>query len=159
MRIGELADEAGLTSKTIRYYESIGLMSEPYRQGNGYRDYDDDAVDRLRFIRDSQAAGLTLAEVSEIVGMKAAGESTCGHTRSLLARHVAEVDAQIERLLATRAELTAMAERADALDPASCTNPARCQVIAASAAADHIGAHPAAHAAPHPAHRRLLPLA
>ena len=159
MRIGELADQAGLTSKTIRYYESIGLMSEPYRHANGYRDYDDDAADRLRFIRDSQAAGLTLAEVSEIVGMKAAGESTCGHTRSLLARHIAEVDAQVERLLATRAELTAMAERADALDPASCTDPARCQVIAASAAADQPDTHPAANAAPHPVHRRLLPLA
>lgn len=155
MRIGELADQAGLTSKTIRYYESIGLMSEPYRHANGYRDYDDDAVDRLRFIRDSQAAGLTLAEVSEIVSMKAAGESTCGHTRGLLARHIAEVDAQIDRLLATRAELKAMAERADALDPASCTDPARCQVIAASATTGHS----AGHAAPHPAHRRLLPLA
>jgi len=126
-------------------------MSEPYRHANGYRDYDSEAVDQLRFIRDSQAAGLTLAEVSEIVGMKAAGESTCGHTRSLLARHVAEVDAHIERLLATRAELTAMAERADALDPASCTDPARCQVIAAGTAESH--------RSPHPAHRRLLPLA
>lgn len=155
MRIGELADEAGLTAKTIRYYESIGLMSEPHRHANGYRDYDEDAVRQLRFIRDSQAAGLTLAEVGEIVTMKAAGESTCGHTRSLLARHVAEVDAQIERLLATRAELMAMAERADALDPASCTDPARCQVIEASASTDH----GAPHSAPHRAHRRLLPLA
>lgn len=155
MRIGELADQAGLTAKTIRYYESIGLMSEPYRHANGYRDYDHDAVRQLRFIRDSQAAGLTLAEVGEIVSMKAAGESTCGHTRSLLARHVAEVDAQIERLLATRAELKAMADRADALDPASCTDPARCQVIAASAVTENASPH----STPHRAHRRLLPLA
>ena len=155
MRIGELANHAGLTAKTIRYYESIGLMSEPDRHSNGYRDYDEEAVDQLRFIRDSQAAGLTLAEVSEIVRMKAAGESTCGHTRSLLARHVAEVDAQIERLLATRAELTAMAKRADALDPTSCTDPARCQVIAARAATADV----ASRRAPHPAHRQLLTLA
>lgn len=155
MRIGELAEQAGLTPKTIRYYESIGVMTEPERHSNGYRDYDDDALDRLRFIRDSQAAGLTLAEVGEILGMKAAGESTCGHTRSLLARHVADVDAQIERLLATRAELTAMAARADALDPASCTDPARCQVIAAGTGA----AKRPGHASPDPAHRRLLPLA
>ena len=151
MRIGELAERAGLTAKTIRYYESIGLMDEPDRHANGYRDYGGDAADRLRFIRDSQAAGLALAEVSEILGMKAAGESTCAHTRSLLARHLADVDAQIDRLLATRTELRAMAERADALNPASCTDPGRCQVIAASEAA----ALPAAH----PAHRRLLPLA
>lgn len=155
MRIGKLADEAGVTPKTIRYYESIGLLGEPNRHANGYRDYEPQVLDQLRFIRDSQAAGLTLAEVAEIVGMKAAGESTCGHTRSLLARHIAEVDAQISRLLATRTELTAMAERADALDPASCTDPARCQVIAAGTAAEHS----AAHANAHPAHRRLLPLA
>ena len=147
MRIGELAEQAGLTAKTIRYYESIGVMGEPDRHANGYRDYDGDAADRLRFIRDSQAAGLTLAEVSEILGMKAAGESTCSHTRSMLARHLADVDAQIERLLATRAELKVMAERADALNPAQCTDPDRCQVIAT--------AQPAAHHA----HRRLLPLA
>ena len=151
MRIGELADVAGLTAKTIRYYEGLGLVDEPERHANGYREYGADAVERLRFIRDSQAAGLTLAEVGEILGMKAAGESTCAHTRSLLARHLAEVDAQIERLLAARAELAAMAERADALDPAGCTDPARCQVIAANAATE-TSAH-------HPAHRRLLTLA
>lgn len=151
MRIGELAEQAGLTAKTIRYYEGIGLMDEPDRHANGYRDYGHDAADRLRFIRDSQAAGLTLAEVGEILGMKAAGESTCAHTRSLLARHLADVDAQIDRLLATRTELRAMAERADALNPSSCTDPGRCQVIAA--------AEPAAEPAARPTHRRLLPLA
>ena len=151
MRIGELADLAGLTAKTIRYYEGLGLVDEPERHANGYREYGADAVERLRFIKDSQAAGLTLAEVGEILGMKAAGESTCAHTRTLLARHLAEVDAQIERLLAARAELMAMAERADALDPAGCTDPARCQVIAA---ATDSGA-----SAHHPAHRRLLTLA
>lgn len=163
MRIGELADHAGLTPKTIRYYEGLGLMDAPDRHANGYRDYAADAVDRLRFIRDSQAAGLTLAEVAEILTMKAAGESTCAHTRSLLARHLAEVDAQIARLLAARAELMAMAERADSLDPAGCTDPARCQVIAANSAAASAGkggAHGAGHHDAHqPAHRRLLPLA
>ena len=112
MRIGELAEHAGITAKTIRYYEGIGLMDEPDRHANGYRDYGVAAADRLRFIRDSQAAGLTLAEVGEILGMKAAGESTCSHTRGMLARHLADVDAQIERLLSTRAELTLMARAA-----------------------------------------------
>ncbi len=68
--------------------------------------------------------------------MKAAGQSTCAHTRDLLARHLADVDAQIDRLLATRTELRAMAERAAAMDPESCTDPARCQVIEAKASAE-----------------------
>jgi DNA-binding transcriptional MerR regulator len=152
MRIGELAQHAGVTTKTIRYYEQIGLMQEPGRHSNGYRDYGDDAVERLQFVRDAQAAGLTLAETGEILGMKAAGESTCGHTRELLARHLADIDAQIDRLLAARNELRAMAERADAMDPSACNDPARCQVIGAAAAQDDGPVRPAPH-------QRLLPLA
>lgn len=152
MRIGELARHTGLTTKTLRYYEQIGLMSEPVRHPNGYRDYGDDAIERVRFIRDAQAAGLTLAETGEILGMKAAGQSTCAHTRDLLARHLADVDAQIDRLLATRTELRAMAERAALMNPESCTDPERCQVIEAKA---NLDAH-----APRPVpHRPLLPLA
>ena len=152
MRIGELAQQTGLTTKTLRYYEQIGLMQEPDRHANGYRDYGDDAIERLRFIRDAQAAGLTLAETGEIIGMKAAGQSTCAHTRDLLALHLADVDAQIDRLLATRNELRAMAERASAMNPESCNDPARCQVIEAKAASEGVSARPASH-------HRLLPLA
>ena len=147
MRIGELAQQVGLTAKTIRYYEEIGVMDPPGRHANGYREYGEGAIERLRFVRDSQAAGLTLAEVGEILGMKAAGESTCAHTRQLLDRHLIEVDAQIARLLATKTELQAMAARADQMDPASCTDPARCQVIVAAAPVQR------------DAHHRLLPLA
>ncbi len=80
MKIGDLADGAGVSAKTVRYYESIGLLAEPERTASNYRDYGDDAAARLRFIRDSQAAGLTLAEVGSILEMKDAGQSTCGHT-------------------------------------------------------------------------------
>lgn len=130
MRIGQLADEAGLTAKTIRYYEGIGLLAEPERQANGYREYEPDALERLRFIRDAQAAGLTLAEVGEILAMKSEGMSTCSHTRALLDKHLQDVSAQIARLEAAKAELESLVARADALDPSGCTDPGRCQVIA-----------------------------
>lgn len=130
MRIGQLADEAGLTSKTIRYYESIGLLAAPERQANGYRHYDRSTLERLAFIRDAQAAGLSLSEVGRILQMKADGEGTCEHTRSLLHHHLDDVTEQIRRLEAAKAELEALVSRADALDPASCTDPSRCQVIA-----------------------------
>lgn len=152
MRIGELAHHTGLTTKTLRYYEQIGLLSEPDRHANGYRDYPDTAVERVRFIRDAQAAGLSLAETGEILSMKAAGESTCEHTLDLLARHLADVDAQIERLLATRAELRAMADRAASMDPDTCTDPARCQIIGARADAENDRSRPVPH-------RALLPMA
>jgi DNA-binding transcriptional MerR regulator len=131
MRIGQLADRCGLTAKTIRYYESIDLLVEPDRTPSGYREYHDDAVERLRFIRDAQASGLTLDEVHVLLSMKDAGQATCGHTLAFLDRHVAEIDAQIERLQTARAEMLGLAERARRLDPATCTDPNRCQVVSA----------------------------
>ncbi len=133
MKIGELADQASVSTKTIRYYESIGLLPEPGRTPSGYRDYDADAAERLRFIRDAQATGLSLAEIQSVLELKDSGRNSCAHTRSLLDRHLADLDAQIERLVDARAELLQLADRAGALDPSSCTDPNRCQVIDTSA--------------------------
>lgn len=135
MKIGELADRGGVTAKTVRYYESIGLMAPPERRANGYREYADDALERLRFIRDAQASGLSLAEAGEILRMKDQGESTCSHSRALIDRHLHDIDAQIASLLAAKAELTSLARRADLLDPSGCTDPNRCQVLGLDLAA------------------------
>lgn len=132
MKIGELGDRAGVSAKTIRYYESIGLLEEPARTPAGYRDYDDPVLERLRFIRDAQASGLTLSEIASVLELKGSGQRSCSHTTELLARHLAELDTQIERLNAARLSLQGLAERARSLDPASCTDPNRCQVIASS---------------------------
>ncbi len=130
MKIGELADAAAVTSKTVRYYESIGLVPEPARTASGYRDYGSDAIERLLFIREAQATGLTLSEIQSVLELKDAGARSCGHTLSLLERHIEGIDEQIDRLQATRHELVALADRAAGLDPAECTDPNRCQVIA-----------------------------
>lgn len=130
MRIGALAELSGLSTQTIRYYESIDLLAEPERTPSGYRHYSADAVERLRFVRDAQACGLTLAEVEALLSMKDAGDATCEHTRSFLHRHVGDIDAQIERLQVARTEMQALLDRADRLDAATCTNLNRCQVIA-----------------------------
>jgi DNA-binding transcriptional MerR regulator len=131
MRIGEVADRAGVTTKTIRYYESLGLLAEPERTGSGYRSYDRDALDRLRFIRDAQATGLSLTEIRSILELKDRGQRSCEHTRSLLHRQIGEIDAQIVRLEEARRTLVELAARADHADPADCTDPHRCQVIEA----------------------------
>jgi DNA-binding transcriptional MerR regulator len=132
MRIGALADQVGLTSQTIRYYESIELLDPPDRTESGYRDYGDDAVQRLRFIRDAQASGLSLAEVQTLLELKDARRSTCDHTLAFLERRLADVDEQIERLAVTRDELASLVERGRGLDPDACTDPNRCQVIEAT---------------------------
>ena len=130
MQIGALADAGDVTTKTIRYYESIGLLAEPSRSPSGYRLYGTDSVERLRFIRDAQATGLSLAEIASVLELKATGQGSCAHTRDLLDRHLQELDAQIDRLVAARKSLSALAKRGRTLDPTSCVDPNRCQVIA-----------------------------
>ncbi len=141
MKIGELADRSGVTAKTIRYYESIGLMPAPDRTTSNYRDYGDDAEGRLRFVRDSQAAGLTLAEVASILEMKDAGESTCEHTRDLVQRHIDEIDQQIAALRENRKVMVALADAAGSMDPGTCSDPTRCQVISSHLHASSESAH------------------
>lgn len=130
MKIGELASRCDVTAKTIRYYESIGLLDEPTRTSSGYRDYLPDAVERLQFIRDAQSTGLTLAEISSVLELKGAGKGSCAHTRALIEEHLLSIDTQIDQLKAARRELQALANRAQGLDPTGCTDPNRCQVIA-----------------------------
>jgi len=130
MKIGELGERCGVTTKTIRYYESINLLMAPERTPSGYRDYPDEAVERLRFIRDAQASGLRLAEIASVLELKGSGEGSCTHTTKLLKGHLLAIDEQIEQLTAARIQLAALAKRSDTLDPTNCTDPNRCQVIA-----------------------------
>ena len=131
MRIGELADLVGVTTKTVRYYETIGLLPAANRTASGYREYAADAVGRLRFIRDAQATGLSLTEIQSILELKDQGERTCEHTRSLLHRQIDDIDERIARLQDARRTLLGLAARADRADPSDCTDPHRCQVIEA----------------------------
>jgi DNA-binding transcriptional MerR regulator len=153
MRIGELARRTGTTTKTIRYYEGIGLVAEPDRSPNGYRDYGEDAVDRLAFIRDAQATGLTLAEIASILDLRGQGEATCEHVIDLLDRHLAAIDEQIQTLQSTRSQLAGLIDRARRLDAEACVDPIRCQTIGVTepvrrprrSAAGHDHASPARH--------------
>lgn len=129
MQIGELAQRTAVSTKTIRYYEQIGLLPEPLREPNGYRNYREDSVDRLRFIRDAQTTGLTLTEITSILEMRDQGETTCDHVADLLQRHLAEIERQIETLHRTRDQLRQATARAQSADPRGCTDPNRCQTI------------------------------
>ena len=153
MRIGELASRTGTTTKTIRYYEDIGLLLQPDRAANDYRDYPEEAVDRLHFVRDVQATGLTLTEIASILDLRSHGETTCHHVIDLLERHLAALDRHITTLRQTRRKLADLAQRARNLDPADCSDPNRCQTISttgrhdapANDAGKHLHATPAGH--------------
>lgn len=70
LRIGQIAERAGVGVETIRFYERKGLIGEPKRRSSGYRQYDADAVDRLRFIRRAKELGFTLNEIKELLDLK-----------------------------------------------------------------------------------------
>ncbi len=129
MRIGDLANATGVSTKAIRYYEEIGVLPTPERSDNGYRFYTKSAVDRLTFVKDAQATGLSLGEIAAILGLREEGKATCNHVMDLLEQHLAQLDARITALQETRTTLAAITERARKLDPTDCVDPNRCQTI------------------------------
>jgi MerR family mercuric resistance operon transcriptional regulator len=130
MRIGEAADVAGVPAQTIRFYERRGLLPQPPRGANGYREYDASVLARLAFIRSGQAAGLTLVEVASILDLRRDGAVPCAHVHSLLLAKLNDIRARQRELAALEAELEGLISRSDRLDPADCTDAQICHIIA-----------------------------
>lgn len=133
MRIGQLAARTGIPTKTIRYYEGIGVLPSPARTPSGYRDYDETAADRLLFIRAAQRAGLTLTEIRGIFDVRSEGNAPCGHVADLIDRKLEEIDQRMAALTETRQELEALANRASTLDVRDCGPESICHIIVATA--------------------------
>lgn len=106
--IGELSRRTECNVETIRYYERIGLLPKPRRQGGRFRRYDADDVGRLRFILRARQLGFTLNEVRSLLRLAAArSEAARASARRLAATHVADVRAKIADLQAMERVLTA----------------------------------------------------
>jgi len=116
MRIGELADGLGVTTKAIRFYESIGILPEPARTSSGYRDYSHADTERLTFIKTAQRLGLSLDEIREIIAFRDRGEQPCVYVADLLARQVGQLDARIREMRALRDELKGLQAEATRSD-------------------------------------------
>lgn len=129
MRIGELASRSGVPAKTIRYYESIGLIARPNRLPSGYRAFDNSALDRLAFVRAAQGFGLSLGEIRSILALRDQGEAPCAYVVDLLRSRTAELDRRIAEMRSLRAELRQLVERAGGLDPSDCDPRRICHVI------------------------------
>ncbi len=130
MRIGEAAAAAGVPTQTIRFYERRGLLPQPRRGTNGYREYDTSVLTRLAFIRSGQAAGLTLVEVASILDLRREGAVPCAHVHSLLETKLDDIRSRRRELAALEEELEGLISRSDRLDPADCTDVQICHIIA-----------------------------
>jgi DNA-binding transcriptional MerR regulator len=108
MRIGELADRVGVNTKTIRYYESIGLVPQPPRTGAGYRIYGAEDEARLVFIKTAQHLGLSLDEIREVLTLRDAGTAPCDHVRGMLREQIRTISRRMAELRRLRDELRAL---------------------------------------------------
>lgn len=120
MRIGELAQASGTTTKTLRFYEEVGLLPEPARTAAGYRDYEAETLGRLDFVRRGQAAGLTLAQIRQVLQIRDGGQPPCQHVSDLLTTRLEDIDRQIAELRRLRTSVARLRDEASSADPVGC---------------------------------------
>ncbi|HET7487861.1 MAG TPA: MerR family DNA-binding transcriptional regulator [Acidimicrobiales bacterium] len=108
LTVSKLAQRAGTSPDTLRYYERIGLLPEADRSPSGYRLYDDGTAELVGFIKRAQRFGLRLEEIRELVDVREQGMCPCGHTRVLLERRLAELNDEMEELARLREDITQM---------------------------------------------------
>lgn len=117
MFIHELAQLTGVSAKTIRYYESVGLMPDPGRAENNYRRYMPDAVDRLRFIVSARSLGFNLTDIGEFLTAREQGTLPCKRVLDSFDQRIADIDRRIADLLALRDTLDRIRQNGAALPP------------------------------------------
>lgn len=109
-QIGELSAISEVSTQTIRYYERAGVLPEPERAPNGYRIYDQDDVDRLRFVRSARALDFSLDDIQEILELRDQGTAPCTYVMGLMEEQVSAIDDRIRELERLRAELKRLHE-------------------------------------------------
>lgn len=114
LRIGQLAEEAGVSVEALRYYERIGLLPRPPRSRGGMRQYGPRELERLRFIRQAQRNGLRLQDIRELLACRDSRDAArCRRVLTLLRKRIAMLDEQLEELSTFRSVLHGYAERCE----------------------------------------------
>lgn len=105
MRIGEASARSGCHIETIRYYERVGLLPAPERSGNGYREYTDDHVRRLRFVTRGRDLGFSLEEIGSLLQLAEDPALSCAQVDQLARAHLQEIRLKLDELKAMAEEL------------------------------------------------------
>ena len=119
LTIGQLAKQAGVNVETVRYYERRGLIPEPPRRDSGYRQYTQDFVLRIRFIKRAQELGFALKEIDELLALRVESKAVCDDVREQAKLKIADVEAKIqmlEKIKFTLAELVTACEENELTD-------------------------------------------
>lgn len=105
MNIGQAADASGVSAKMIRYYESIGLIAAAHRTDSGYRQYSDNEVQALRFIKRARDLGFSIERIKTLLGLWGDRGRKSADVKKLARQYIAELDQDIEKLQSIRNEL------------------------------------------------------
>ncbi|KAF0821440.1 Hg(II)-responsive transcriptional regulator [Cytobacillus firmus] len=97
-RVSELAEKCNVNKETIRYYEKIGLLSEPSRTDSGYRVYSNDTVNRINFIKRMQDLGFSLTEINKLLGIVDKDSDRCRDMYDFVSQKVNDVQDKIRDL-------------------------------------------------------------
>ncbi len=98
LTIGQLAKQAGVGVETVRFYERKALLDRPPRTASGYRQYSQDVVRRIRFIRLAKELGFSLKEVAELLSLRVDPETTCAEVKAQAEDKIADIDAKLHDL-------------------------------------------------------------
>ena len=120
MNIGRTAVETGVPAKTIRYYESIGLVPEPARTDGGYRDYGPSDVETLKFVQRARALGFTIKDVGALLDLWHDRGRASADVKALTESRIAEIDGRIAELRAMRKTLDVLVHRCHGDDRPDC---------------------------------------
>ena len=107
MRISELAQAGGVGVETVRFYQRKGLLAVPRGDARAGRHYDDEDLRRLRYVKQAQAAGFTLAEIAELLDLHRSDDRP--RAREMASARIAALDAQIAALQSARQSLSKLA--------------------------------------------------
>ena len=98
LTIGQLAKQAGVGVETVRFYERKALLDGPPRTASGYRQYSQDVVRRIRFIKLAKELGFSLKEVAELLSLRVDPETTCAEVKAQAEDKIADIDAKLQDL-------------------------------------------------------------
>lgn len=110
LTIGRLAKAAGVGIPTVRFYERRGLLPRPQRRASGYRSFEPDAIQRIRFIRHAQALGFSLKEVEDLLDLRMDPRRSCADVRQQAMKKIADIDAKVAGLARMRKVLDRLIE-------------------------------------------------
>ncbi len=119
LTIGQVAKRSGIGIETVRFYERKGLVEEPPRTDSGYRQYPEDVVARIRFIRRSKELGFKLKEISELLSLRIDPDTTCADVRKQTELKIADVEEKIRALQKIKTALKRLAASCVGTGPTS----------------------------------------